>query len=185
MAPRSRGPFGEETNIYDTKAAIRNETGLAGSFRHPPWRDTDDASAARTREQRRPRPEQGTASALLQPVECAERHQRPGELRARRIRDEERRWASGAYVDAANPGRGGGGVFHGSACRLGRRMAREPKAAMGRAAARPLVHRNAGWLACRNGPGRYPLGTGYRHPRRRGWSGTPLRAGRCRTLRAA
>src|SRR4026207_531850 len=36
MVPRSRGPFGEQTNIYDTKAAIRNETGLAGSFRHPP-----------------------------------------------------------------------------------------------------------------------------------------------------
>ena len=53
-----------------------------------------------------------------------------------------------------------------------------PRAAVGGAVVGPLVHRDAGWFAGRNGSGGHPLGTGYRHPLGRRWPRPPFRADR-------
>src|SRR4051794_2560600 len=60
-----------------------------------------------------------------------------------------------------------------------------PPAAVGGAVVGALVYRDAGWLARRDGSGRHPLGSGYRHPIGRRRPGPSLRADRRRTLRDA
>lgn len=178
MAPRSGGPFGEQTNIYDTKAAIRNETGLAGSFvihlgeipmTLPPLGPVSNDGRDPSRAPQvpyyslwsAPNGTSGLANCALDGFAMKSVGGQAAPMWMRQIPGE----VVAVFFTVLPVG--WVGEWHES-----------PKPQW-------VVPLSGHWFIETQDGSRVEMGAGYRHPRRRGWSGTPLRAGGCRTLRAA